>query len=85
MKTTRPIIIVAAIVMRPSRGTFPATMWLSRLFGDRPRDKAIAQALRIVDDNFGYNRLLGLQRLRMGIRLLVARGELSKLIAWYSR
>jgi lysine-N-methylase len=65
--------------------TFPATMWLSRLFGDRPRDEAISQALRIVDDNFGYNRLLGLQRLRMGIRLMAARGELSKLIAWYSR
>jgi len=65
--------------------TFPATMWLSRLFRDRPRDQAISQALRIVDDNFGYNRLLGLRRQRMSTRILAARGELSKLIAWYSR
>jgi lysine-N-methylase len=65
--------------------TFPATMWLSLLFRDRPREEAVARALRIIDDNFGYNRLLGLRRLRMSTRLLTARGELSKLIAFYSR
>jgi lysine-N-methylase len=65
--------------------TFPATMWLSRMFRDRLRDQAVAQALRIVDDNFGYNRLLGTRRQRLSTRLLAARGEMSKLIAWYSR
>jgi lysine-N-methylase len=65
--------------------TFPATMWLSRMFRDRPREQAVTQALRIVDDNFGYNRLLGTRRQKMGTRLLAARGELTKLIAWYSR
>jgi lysine-N-methylase len=65
--------------------TFPATMWLARMFQDRPREQAIAQALRIVDDNFGYNRLLGTRRQRLSVRLLAARGELAKLIAWYAR
>ena len=65
--------------------TFPATMWLSRMFRDRPRDEAISLALRIVDDNFGYNRLLGMRRQRMSIRVLASRGELTRLIGWYSR
>jgi lysine-N-methylase len=65
--------------------TFPATMWLARMFRDRPREQAVSQALRIVDDNFGYNRLLGTQRQRLSTRLLASRGELTKLIAWYSR
>lgn len=65
--------------------TFPATMWLSRAYAERPRDQAVGQALRIVDDNFGYNRLLGTRRQRLSNRLLSGRGELTKLIAWYSR
>jgi lysine-N-methylase len=65
--------------------TFPATMWLSRMFRELPRDQAVSQALRMVDDNFGYNRLLGTRRQRLSTRLLASRGELTKLIAWYSR
>jgi lysine-N-methylase len=65
--------------------TFPATLWLSRAFTDRPREQAVSQALRMVDDNFGYNRLLGARRLRLGARILAARGELAKLIAWYAQ
>jgi lysine-N-methylase len=65
--------------------TLPATLWLSRAFAERPRDQAVAQALRIVDDNFGYNRLLGSHRQQWGARVLASRGELAKLIAWYSR
>ncbi len=65
--------------------TFPATMWLARMFQEMPREKAVSQALQIVDDNFGYNRLLGTRRQRLSTRLLASRGELTKLIAWYSR
>jgi lysine-N-methylase len=65
--------------------TFPAVMWLSRAFAARPREDAVDQAVRMVDDNFGYNRLLGYRRQRFGTRMLAARGELAKLIAWYSR
>jgi lysine-N-methylase len=65
--------------------TFPATLWLARAFADRPREKAVSQALRMVDDNFGYNPLLGTRRQRLGTRLLASRGELAKLIAHYAR
>lgn len=65
--------------------TYPTVMWLSRAFSDRPREEAVGLALRIVDDNFGYNKLLGLSRQRLSTRILASRGELAKLIAWYSR
>lgn len=65
--------------------TFPAIMWLARAFGDQPREEAIGLALRIVDDNFAYNKLLGLSRQRLSTRILAGRGELARLIAWYSR
>lgn len=65
--------------------TFPAIMWLARAFSDLRREDAVTLALRIVDDNFGYNKLLGLSRQRLGTRILASRGELDKLIAWYGR
>ena len=65
--------------------TFPVVMWLSRAFTDRSREEAVTLALRIVDDNFGYNKLLGSARQRFATRLLASRGELGRLIAWYSR
>jgi lysine-N-methylase len=67
--------------------TFPAAMWLARVLiaGGRPIEEAILLAVRIVDDNFGFNKLLGSARQKFALRLLAARGELPKLIAWYGR
>ncbi len=66
--------------------TFPAICWLGRvLAGERSRDEAITQALRLVDDNFGFNKLLGLGRQKFALRVLSGRGELARLVAWYSR
>jgi lysine-N-methylase len=67
--------------------TFPAAMWLARVLaaGGRPVDEAIVLAVRIVDDNFGFNKLLGSMRQKFALRLLAARGELPKLIAWYGK
>src|SRR5262249_19691612 len=65
--------------------TLPIVLWLSRLFHERPATGAIEQAVQIVDDNFGYNRLLGSGRQKFGLRLLSSRGELTRLIAWYAR
>jgi lysine-N-methylase len=67
--------------------TFPAAMWLARIFiaGGATADDAIAQGVRIVDDNFGFNKLLGSARQKFALRLLTTRGELSKLIAWYGK
>ncbi|HET6575895.1 MAG TPA: YkgJ family cysteine cluster protein [Fimbriiglobus sp.] len=67
--------------------TFPAILWLGRVLttADRPRDKAVGLAVRIVDDHFGFNKLLGSGRQLWATRILADRGELAKLIAWYAR
>jgi lysine-N-methylase len=65
--------------------TYPAILWLSRAFTDLPRHEAVARAVGIVDNHFGHNRLLGTQRHRVMLRILARRGELDKLVAWYSR
>jgi len=67
--------------------TFPAVMWLSRVLaaGGRPRDEAVHLALRIVDDNFGFNPLLGSARQVWSLRMLDTKGELPRLVAWYAR
>jgi lysine-N-methylase len=67
--------------------TFPAILWLSRVLtaGGLPRDDAIVRALRMVDDNFGFNKLLGLGRQKFALKLLAGRGELPRLVAWYAR
>jgi len=65
--------------------TFPAIRWLARAFHDRPADEALTLGLRIVDDSFGFNPLLGSRRQLVGARLISRRGDLARLIAWYSR
>jgi len=67
--------------------TFPAVMWLSRVLTtpDRSRDAAVKLAVQIVDDNFGFNALLGTGRQAWATGLLADRGELAKLIAWFAR
>lgn len=68
--------------------TFPAILWLSRVLsanGAMPRDEAVKQATRMVDDNFGFNKLLGADRQTWAVRTLSDRGELAKLVAWYAR
>jgi lysine-N-methylase len=65
--------------------TLPVIFWLRRVFRDLPDDEAIVRATGMVDRNYAFNRLLGMLRQRFALRLLTRRGELSKLIAWYSR
>ena len=57
---------------------FPATLWLARVLGGD-----VSRALRIVDDNFGYNPLLSRSRQAWAVQLLNAKRELPKLVAWY--
>lgn len=66
---------------------FAAAMWLARILsaGGRPIDDAMTLAVQIVDDNFGFNKLLGSARQKVALRLLATRGELPKLVAWYGR
>jgi lysine-N-methylase len=65
--------------------TFPVLHWVARAFGDVPREEAFVKALSIVDDHFGFNKVLATARQRVSFRILAWTGELSKLIAWYSR
>jgi lysine-N-methylase len=66
---------------------FAAAMWLARVLaaGGRPADDAVTLAVRVVDDNFGFNKLLGSSRQKFALRLLGSKGELPKLVAWYGR
>src|SRR5262249_15758644 len=65
--------------------TFPAILWLARGFRDLPREEALTLAVRVVDDNFGFNPLLGTRRQLLGQRIMARRGDLARLVAWYSR
>ncbi|HWG43539.1 MAG TPA: YkgJ family cysteine cluster protein [Gemmataceae bacterium] len=65
--------------------TFPILLWVARAFRERPRQDAIMQALSIVDDHVGFNPVLATRRQRLSFRILARRGELARLIAWYSR
>jgi lysine-N-methylase len=65
--------------------TFPIILWVSRMYRDRPRAEAVVEALTVVDDHVGFNRVLGTMRQRMSFQILARRGELARLIAWYSR
>ena len=66
--------------------TFPAIQWLARVFarGSLDRLNATKLALRLVDDSFGYNKLLDAGRQPWAMRTLADRGEVAKLIAWYA-
>jgi lysine-N-methylase len=65
--------------------TFPIVMWVTRGLAGMTPAGAVARALTIVDDHFGYNPVLGSRRQRFSFRLLARTGELTKLVAWYSR
>src|SRR5262245_4153646 len=41
--------------------------------------------VRMADDNFGFNPLLGSARQKAALRLLANRGDLPRLVAWYGR
>jgi hypothetical protein len=65
--------------------TLPVIRWVARMFRDRPPAEALTQALVIVDDHVGFNRVLASLRQRLSFRILARGGQLSRLVAWYSR
>jgi lysine-N-methylase len=67
--------------------TYPVTMWLARVLvaGGQTPDAAVTRAVRMVDDNFGFNPLLGSVRQKTALRMLATRGELPRLVGWYGR
>jgi lysine-N-methylase len=65
--------------------SMPLVLWVMRLCRDVPQEQAAMRALTILDDHFGFNPLLASRRLRLALQILARRGELARLIAWYSR
>jgi lysine-N-methylase len=65
--------------------TLPVILWVARSQRDMPREQALIRAITMVDHNFGFNPLLGNLRQRYSLGILVQRGELERLIGWYSR
>jgi len=65
--------------------TLPAILWLRRAFADLPGAVAITQTIASVDSNFTYTPHLNGFFPRLAQRLLGSRGELERLIGWYSR
>ena len=47
--------------------------------------ESVLQAIEMVDNQFGYNRILGTQRQRLGLRVVAGGVDLERLMAWYSR
>ncbi len=65
--------------------TLPVILWVKRAFAPEGDEEGVLKALSIVDDHFGFNRVLGSLRQRLGMRILAGRGETARLIAWYGR
>ena len=65
--------------------TLPMILWLRRAFTGLPPVDAVQQAVQLVDDHFGGDPMVGFPHIQFLLRTLAQRGELEKLMAWYSR
>ena len=64
--------------------TLPVILWLAKAFTNLTPVEAVRKAILLVDDHFGGNPALGFRHNRFFLRTQAQRGELEKLIAWYS-
>jgi hypothetical protein len=63
---------------------FAVQMWLYRILrGSMPEMEAAQKALSIVDDHYGFNRVLGTFRQRLAYQILGSTGQLERLVAHY--
>jgi len=65
--------------------TLPMILWLQRALAGVAPMEAVQQAIQLVDDHFGGNPMLGFAHVRFLLGVMAQRGELEKLVAWYSR
>jgi lysine-N-methylase len=65
--------------------TLPVILWLSRALADSGPVPAVQKAILLVDNHFGGDPILGFRHIRFFSRVLGQRGELDRLVAWYSR
>ncbi|MFM8930568.1 MAG: hypothetical protein ACKOS8_01665, partial [Gemmataceae bacterium] len=63
--------------------TYPIICWITRL-GKAPQSREnLIKAISIVDDHFGFNRVLGGLSQRVFLSVLAGSGRLEQLIRWY--
>ena len=65
--------------------TLPMILWLARALATDDPVAALTNAMLLVDHHFGSNRVLGSGLVRFYLRTLAERGEVDRLVAWYSR
>lgn len=67
--------------------TYPIMMWLARVIvsGGKDSHESLSTSLRIVDDNYGFNPLLGSWKSRMILSLLRQKDELPRLVAAFGQ
>ncbi len=65
--------------------TLPCILWLARGYLDQGQPEAIYKAITVIDENYGYNPLLGHFRQQFATRILFGQKELDRLIGWYGR
>ncbi len=65
--------------------TLPIILWLRRAITDASPVKEVEQSIQLVDDQFGGNPMLSFPHIQYLVRVMAQRGELDKLVAWYSR
>lgn len=65
--------------------TLPCIMWLARGYRNLGQPAAISKGITVIDENYGYNPLLGHFRQRFSNRILFGQMELDRLIAWYGK
>ena len=69
---------------------YPVTLWLARWLAAGAQRSQISTedisiALAMVDHHHGYSPAFGLGSFRARVRMLAQLGDISKLVAWYSR
>lgn len=65
--------------------TLPILLWIRRLGPEGSSRETLSRAMSIVDDHFGYNKMLGSPVYRIMTRILGSRREIDKLIRWYGK
>lgn len=63
--------------------TYPIICWITRLGGKNRSRETLVKAISIVDDHFGFNRVLGGLSQRVFLSVLAGSGRLEQLIRWY--
>lgn len=63
--------------------TLPIILWIRRLGKTSESRGTLLKAMSIVDDHFGYNKMLATPAYRLMTKILGSRGEIAKLIYWY--